>query len=390
MRRYRRKWNRKTLLMIEVRELTTPSELRAFVTFPFSLFKGNSCWVPPIINDELEVFDREKNPVFENAEIRFFMAWSDGIAVGRVAAIFNWIEIRQQKKAKIRFGWFDAIDDVRVTEALLGKVVQLGREKNLEYMEGPVGFSNMDKAGLLTEGFDQPGTMITWYSKPYYADHFKKLGFEKASEWVEFKIEIPKEGPSEKVVRFSDLILKKYNLQLIKFSSKKEVIDRADEMFELINQTYNNLSTFVPIQPRQVAYYKQKYLRFLHPDFVTCVGDENGKMVAFAITMPSFTGALQKANGSLFPFGWFHLLKALKYNQKADFYLIGVKPELQNKGITAIIFKEMNEMFNRKGITTVETNPELEENRSIQALWNSYDSQLHKRRQTYRKSLNGG
>jgi len=374
--------------MVDVEEVKSQSQLRDFVEFQFSLLGDNPHWVPPIISDELENLNPDKNPVFEHVDVRFFMAYREGKAVGRIATIINWTEVNDQQKPKVRFGWFDVVDDKEVTQALIAKVEEMGREHDLQFIEGPVGFSIMDKAGLLVEGFDKPNTMITWYSLPHYQSHLEALGFEKEKEWVEFKINIPQDGPSEKVQRFSDLIMQKYDLQVVNFSSKQHLLDRADEMFELINKTYSDLSTFTPIGSDQIAYYKKKYFRYLHPDFISCVADYEGNLVAFAITMPSFSKALQRANGKLLPLGWLHLLKARYFHQKAAFYLIGIKPEYQNKGLTSIIFKEMNEAFNRRGITEVETNPELEDNKAIRALWTSYDHELHKRRRTYRRSLN--
>ena len=373
--------------MVKIIEVNTTAQLREFVKFQFSNFEDNPYWAPPIISEELETFDPAENPLMKHADARFFMAYKNDKPVGRVAAIINWLEVNEQKKPKIRFGWFDVVDDIDVTSALLQKVEEVGKEEGLEFMEGPLGFSNMDKAGVLTEGFDELNTMITWYSAPYYKEHFEQLGLEKEKEWVEYEIEIPQDGPSEKIKRFSDLILEKYDLQVVHFSSSQDIINHADEMFDLINKTYSDLSTFVPIQAEHISYYKEKFLRYLHPDFINCVADEQGNLVAFAITMPSFAKALQKANGYLFPFGWLHLLKARYFHSKAAFYLIGIKPEFQGKGLTSIIFKEMNEMFNRRGISKVETNPELEDNDDIQALWNNYENRLHKRRRTYRKQL---
>lgn len=373
--------------MIVTKKLKTDAEFRSFVEFQFAHFKDNPYWVPPIISEELEVFDSEKNPAFKNAEAHLFMAYKEDKPVGRIAAIINWFEVNEQKKAKMRFGWFDAIDDFDVTKALLKEVEAIGRENNLSFMEGPVGFSNMDKAGLLVEGFNEMNTMITWYNYPYYSTHFEQLEFEKANEWVEYKISIPAEGPSEKVRKFSELIMKRNNLKIIRFKNKKEILHYADEMFDLLNKTYSKLSTFVPVQPEQIEYFKEKYLPYIHLDFINCVADQDDKLVAFAITMPSYTKALQRANGSLFPFGWFHLLWATHFTNKAAFYLIGIKPEFQNKGLTAIIFKEMNDVFNRRRISEVETNPELVENKAVQALWNSYESRQHKRRRTYRREI---
>lgn len=373
--------------LITIKEMTETSQLEDFVKFPFTLFKKNPYWVPPIISEEMEVFNVQKNPVFKNAEAHFFMAYRDRKPVGRIAAIVNWLEVKDQQKPKVRFGWFDAVDDIEVTKALLGEVEKVGQKHGLTFMEGPVGFSNMDKAGMLVNGFEEQNTMITWYSMPYYHQHFEQLGFAKEKEWVEYKIKVPEVGSDDRVSRFARMIMERYGLKVIRFKNKNEIMRHVDKIFELINNTYSNLSTYVPIQPEQVAYYKKKYFRYIQPEFINCVADKNGDIVAFAITMPSFTEALQHANGRLLPFGWIYLTRTLHIHTKADFYLIGIKPEYQNKGLTAIIFKEMNEMFNRRGIKEVETNPELEENKAIQALWNRYDNRLHKRRRTYRKDL---
>ena len=379
--------------MITLKEMITPRELKQFVKFPFSLYKNEPNWVPPIVADELDSMDPAKNPVFKNAEARYFLAFAKAKngkeeVVGRICAIINDIEIKEQGKPKMRFGWFDTIDDIEVTKALLAKVTEIGKENNLEFIEGPVGFSNMEKAGLLVEGYEYMNTMITWYNFPYYKDHFEQLGFEKAAEWVEFKIQIdPPETQNPKIKKFADIIAKRYDLSPLEFKTSADVKPYVNEMFGLLNKTYDKLSTFVPIQQYQIDHYKEKYIKYIHPDFIKCVQDKDGKLVAFAITMPSFNEALKKANGSLFPFGFYHLLKAKNRNDTAAFYLIGIDPEYQNKGVTAVIFQKMQELFNKRGITQVETNPELEENKAIQQLWKNYEHVLHKRRRTYRKDF---
>lgn len=373
--------------MLTIQELTSDSGLTDFVQFPFSLFAGNPYWVPPLISDEVENLNPQQNPVFNDVEAHYYMAYRNGEPVGRIAAIINWLEVKEQQLPKVRFGYFDVIDDPEVTKALLQKVYELGNQHDLEFIEGPLGLSNMDKAGMLIDGFDEPNTMITWYGKPYYRTHIEQLGFEKQKEWVEYEIQIPRDGSPDKIGRFSSLVKDRYNLKSVRFSNTREVVAHAEEMFNLINETYRELSTYVPIKSHQVEYYKERYMRYLHPDFINCVANENGELIAFAITMPSFAEALRKAEGALFPFGWFHLLKTRYFPQKASFYLIGIKPEYQNKGVTAIIFDEMNKVFNEKGISVVETNPELEDNEAIQALWQNYEHRLHKRRRTYRKAL---
>ncbi len=373
--------------MINIKEITSKGDLTKFVKFPFHLYKDCPYYVPPIIKEELDTMNPKKNPVFKNAEAAFFLAFKDGEIVGRIAAIVNWIEINDQKKSKVRFGWFDAIDDIEVTKALLNTVIDYGKKHQLEFIEGPVGFSNMDKAGLLIEGFEELNTMITWYNYPYYQEHMEALSFEPAATWVEYRIKTP-ESIKEKVLKFSAIIKERYNLKVLKFKNTKEIIPYVDDMFALLNETYSVLQTFVPIQQYQVNTYKDKYIQYVNPDYITCIADEKGKLIAFAIVMPSFSKALKKMNGKMFPFGFLHLLKAQRTNDTAAFYLIGVDPKFQNKGITALIFKEMNETFLRNGIKIVETNPELEENKAIQALWNGYDHELHKKRRTFKKNIN--
>lgn len=372
--------------MITVKQVTSKKELNTFVRFPFTLYSDCKYWVPPLIKDEVETLTQEKNPVFKNADASYFLAYKDGKVAGRIAVIINHLEINELGKKKVRFGWLDMIDDLDVTKALLEEVIAIGKQHKLEYIEGPVGFSNMEKAGILTQGFEELNTMITWYHYPYYAEHMAKLGFKKQATWVEFKLTIPKEG-REKVKKFSKIVKQRYKLEVIRFKNKKEILPYVDEMFGLLNNTYNSLQTFVPIQQYQIDYYKEKYFGFIHPDYITCIKDENGKLIAFSVVMPSFSKALKKANGRLFPLGWYHILQAQKKNSTAAFYLIGIDPEYQGKGVTAIIFDEMQELFNAKGISQVETNPELEENTAVQLLWKDYNPVKHKERSTFRKDL---
>lgn len=372
--------------MIEVREIFEKKDLLTFIKFPFSLYKDCKYWVPSLIKDELETLDKDKNPVFKNAEAKYYLAYKDNVLVGRVVAIINQVEIDEIGKKKVRFGWLDMIDDIEVTKALLEKVFEFGRSRQLEYAEGPAGFSNMEKAGILTKGFEELNTMITWYHYPYYAEHMEQLGFEKQATWVEYRLKNPKKN-IEKVRKFSVIIKKRYSLNVIRFKSKKEILPFVDDMFDLLNKTYNSLQTFIPIKQYQIDYYKEKYFSFINPDYITCITNKEGKLIAFSIVMPSFSKALKKANGKLFPFGWYHLMKAQKKNDTAAFYLIGIDPEYQGKGVTAIVFEEMRGIFERKGIVQTETNPELIENTAVQQLWKEYNPVQHKERSTFRKTL---
>ena len=371
--------------MITVREAQSTKDRKIFVDLPFQIYKDNPYWVPPIKKNELQSFD-PSNDIFKTVHAKFLLAYNGNKVVGRVVAIINTVEINELKKNKVRFGWLDYEDDIEILKALLLEVEKFGKQHQVEYMEGPMGFSNMDKAGMLTDGFTSRATMIGIYNHSYYPKHLSELGFVPEAEWLEYKfgfdeIEI---GKSKKL---TDLIEKRYNVSNYYFKTIEDLMPYVDEMFDLLNKTYADLQSFVPIEPFQVEHYKKKYLKFIHPDFISCVKDAEGKMIAFAITMPSFSKAFQKANGSLLPFGWWHLMQATKKNDHAEFYLIGIDPEYQNKGINALIFKQLHENFERRGIKTVETNPLLEENTKIQQLWSKFNPVIHKRRKTFRKDL---
>ena len=372
--------------MIKIKEITTKKEMKQFVKFPFSLYKDNHNWVPPIISDEIDNFDKDKNPVFEYAKAQFFVALKNEKIVGRVVAIINTYEVEKQGVKKIRFGWFDVIDDIKVTETLLNKVKEIGRKNDLEFIEGPVGFNNLDKTGVLTEGFDHIGTMITWYNHPYYAKHLEKLGFQKEKEYLENKF-LFKNVDAVKYGKVSNIIQRRYGLKPLNFTSTKKIMPYVDEMFELFSKSYSKLSTFVPISQAQIKHFKEKYIRFINPEYIKFVVDKNDKLVAFAIVMPSFSKALQRAKGKLLPLGIFHMLNARKNSKDVTFYLIGVDPEYQNKGVFAIIFKQYCDTFSEKGIINCIRTPELENNTAIHKIWKDFDPKTHKRRRTYKLDL---
>nr|WP_314840289.1 GTP cyclohydrolase [uncultured Flavobacterium sp.] len=372
--------------MITIHEAVSKKELTAFIKFPFSLYKNNPYWVPPLIADELETFDKTKNPAFENAEAYFYIAKKNNEIVGRITAIINWSEVKNQQKLKVRFGWFDVIDDIEVTKALLEKVYELGKKNNLDHVEGPMGFSNLDKVGVMTEGFNEIGTMITWYNHPYYANHFRELGFKVEKEYLESKF--PFENVKlEFFEKANDLVKKRYQLSPLNFKTTKEVMPHVDKMFDLFNKSYASLSSFVAISETQKEYFKKKYISFINPEFIKFVEDKDHNIVAFSIVMPDFAEALQKSKGKLFPFGFLHMLKARKQSKNVIFYLIGVLPEYQNKAVTAIIFKECYETFKEKGILNCFRTPELADNVAIQNLWKHFDPQVHKKRCTFRAEL---
>lgn len=372
--------------MITIKEAKTKNELKDFVKFSFDLYKGNPYWVPPLIDDELANFDKDKNPAFANAEAKFYLAYRDNKIVGKTAAIINWQEVNEQHKKKVRFGWFDVIDDIEVTKALLEKVYEYGREHNLEYAEGPIGFSNLDKVGVLTEGFDQVGTAITWYNHPYFKDHLEQLGFVKEKEYLENIFPFSNVKP-EMFEKAADLVKRRYGLKAVTFNTTKEVLPYVDKMFDLFNTTYSKLSSFVAVSDVQKEYFKEKYIGLINPEYINFIEDKDHNLIAFSIVMPSFAQALQKANGRLFPFGFLHLLKAKKKSKDVVFYLIGVNEEYQNKGVTAIIFEEYYRIFTKNKIEMCIRTPELEDNHAIHNLWKHFNPVVNKRRRTYRKDL---
>ncbi len=372
--------------MIELKEIKTQKEMKQFVTFPFSLYQNNKYWVPPIIKDEIANFDKSKNPVFEYANASFFIALKDHKIVGRIVAIINTYEVEKQGIKKMRFGWLDVIDDIEVTKTLINKVKEIAQQNHLNFIEGPIGFNNLDKTGVLIDGFNEMGTMITWYNHPYYKTHLETLGFTKEKEYLENKFLFSAIN-NEKYAKASALIQKRYELNPLNFSSTKKIMPYVEEMFQLFSKTYNKLSSYVPISDAQIEYFKQKYISFINPEFIKFVVDKNHKLIAFAIIMPSFSSALQKAKGKLFPFGIFHLLSARKNPKDVTFYLIGVDPEYQNKGVTAILFDEFYKSLRNKNIRYCIRTPELEENTAIHKLWSGFHPKTHKRRRTYKLNL---
>ncbi len=371
---------------ISIHEVISKKDFKEFVKFQIQLYKGNPYFVPPIIADEVSNFDASVYPVFEIASARLFMAKKNGKPAGRIAAIINSYEVEKQNIKKMRFGWYDTIDDLEVSNKLLEKVEEIGKENKLEYIEGPVGFNNLDKTGVLTEGFDHLGTMITWYHNPYQKEHLEQLGFIKEKEYLENKF-LFKNVDQKYYRRIGAIIKKRFGLESKTFTKTKDILPYVDEMFELFSKTYSRLSSYVPISDAQIAYFKKKYISFINPEYINFVVDQNDNLVAFGIVMPSYSKALQKAKGKLFPFGIFHILNARKNSKDVTFYLIGVHPDYQNKGITAIIFDDFTKAFEKKGIQTCIRTPELEENEAIRKIWENFKPVTHKRRRTYKKLM---
>ncbi|GAA4898706.1 hypothetical protein GCM10023311_24730 [Flaviramulus aquimarinus] len=373
--------------MITIKEVHTKKDLKAFVKFPFKLYKDSKYWVPPIISQEIKTFNKKENPVFNDAEARLFLAYKNNEIVGRVAAIINWLEVKEQNQKKMRFGWFDFIDDIEVSQTLLNEVEKIGKAHNLEYTEGPVGFSNLDKVGVMTEGFESIAPMVTWYNHPYYIKHYETANFKVEKSYSESKFPFKNVKP-EFFFKAQELIKRRYQLKALKLNKTEEVMLYADKMFDLFNDSYASLSSFVAINDIQKDYFKKKFISFINPEYIKFVVDKGDNMVGFAIVMPAFAKALQKTKGKLFPFGFKHIMDAKKNSKDVIFYLIGIHPDYQNKGVHAVIFNEYYETFKEKGIETCFRTPELEDNEAIHRIWKHFDPIVYKRRKTFRKNIN--
>jgi len=369
---------------IQIKEATTKAEIKAFINFPDELYEDHPYFVPSLRFDEAATLSPRKNPAFDYCEARYWLAYKNSKVVGRIAGIINNAYIDKWKNKYIRFGWIDFEDDVNISRLLLQQVENWAKEKGLNAMHGPLGFTDLDHEGTLIEGFDQPGTMASIYNYPYYQNHFEKLGFVKETDWVEYKMTSAGAVP-ERLIKLASVVERRLKLTVIRAKKKKEIRPYVIPIFELINDTYADLFGVTPLTRRQMDYYAKQYFSFLKVEYVTIIIDAEGRLAAFGITMPSLSRALQKNRGRLFPFGFIHLLKAMKKNDKADLLMIAIRKDLQGKGVNAMLMKATYDTYIKNGVTTVETNHELEDNSKVQSLWENFNVERHKRRRCFIK-----
>ena len=362
--------------------------LKKFVKFGISLYKGNDCYVPPLVFDEVETFLPSKNPAFAFCEAQPFMAYRDGKPVGRIVAIINNKLNERTGKKQARFGWVEFIDDDNVVDALFAAAEGWAKSKGMTEIVGPMGFSDMDHEGMLTFGFDELGTIATIYNHPYYPTQVERMGYVPDAEWVEYRMTVPEAVP-EKYQRIAAIVAQKYNLRALKFTSRKKIKEQYGvALFELINEAYNDLYGYCPLTPEQIEYYIDKYLGIIRLDCVSVIVDENDKLVALGISMLSLSRALQKSEGKLFPMGWWHLLRGINGpNKIVDLMLIAVKKEYLSRGVNAMIFADLLPVYIKHGFEYAESNLELENNESVQKQWQYFERRLHRRRRAYRKAL---
>ena len=377
-------------MAVEIRKLEpTKKELLKFIHFPIDvLYNDSTCYVPDLVSDMLSTFLPSENPAYDFCESAFFLAYRDGKPVGRIAGIINSLVNQREQKQEGRFGFVDFIDDEEVVDALMRAVEQWAKEKGMTCLTGPLGFTDMDPEGCLIEGFDQLGTQATIYNYPYYPKHFERLGFVKDVDWVEFKVIVPEQIP-EKMVKIGNIVQHRFNLHLVKMNSTKELVKKyGNEIFALINESYDSLFGYSPLSEKQVKHYINVYLPFLPLDHISLVADANDKLVGVGISVPSLSRALIKSRGRMLPFGWYHMLKAIKHEGRiVDLLLIAVAPEYQSKGVNSLFFVDLIPAFNKRGYEWAETNIELENNENVQKQWQYFDIKQHKRRRAFTKDI---
>ena len=376
-------------MSVEIREIApVKRELKKYVQFGIDHYAGNPYYVPPLVTDDVNTLSPGVNPAFDFCEAKSFMAYRNGKPVGRITGIINNLVNRRTGENSVRFAFVDFIDDDEVVDALFDAVERWGKEKGMTSIVGPLGFTDMDHEGMLVDGFEEVGTMATIYNYPYYPRHMDRLGVGKDVDWVEFRIDVPDSVP-EKYQRIADLVKRRNNLKVKKYTSRKKIKQEYGQaLFELINEAYDKLYGYSPLTPRQIQYYIDIYLGIINLDLVTVVTDADDKLVAIGISIQSFSEALQKSRGKLFPLGWIHLLKALRgKSDTVDLLLVAVKPEYQNKGVNALLFADLIPYYNKYGFKHAESNPELEENSKVQDQWSYFDTRQHRRRRSFRKEL---
>ena len=374
---------------IIIKKVNSKKDLKRFIEFNYELYKGNPYAVPDLYLDLANTLS-SKNAATEFCDFQPFLALRDNKVVGRIVGIINRKANKTWNLNSVRFGWIDFIDDRAVSKALIEAVENWGREHGMTTLQGPLGFTDMDPEGLLTEGFDELGTMATAYHYPYYKEHLEALGLEKDADWIEMKMNVPKEVP-ERLVKVAEMVMQRYGVSIRKFKTASQLRDAfGQEIFSVINEAFKPLFGYSELSKKQIDQYVSLYLNFIDPKLVSTVVDKNGKLIGVGITMPSIVEALQKSKGKLFPMGWYHLLKALKWKHSdhIEMMLIAVLPEWQRKGVNAIFFYDLLPYYINGGYKWVETNVELEHNDKVQSQWQFFDPRIHKRRRCYKKALN--
>lgn len=374
---------------VTVKEVTTKSELRKFVDYPNKLYKDYENFVPAFYGDDLEDWDKKKNPAFEYCDAKCFLAYKDGKIVGRIGAILSYKANEKWGTSRMRFSQVDFIDDIEVSSALFAAVEEWAKEKGCNEVHGPLGFCDLDREGMLVDGYDKRSMFITYYNAPYYNEHLEKLGYQKDTDWLEYKIKVPAVDSDVAVLihRIAERSMSRNGFHAAKLRSRSDYKKYIPQIFKLVNTCYSPLYGVVELNDRQIVKYTKKFVPLINPNYVCFVLNENDEMVAFGVSAPSMAEAMKKCRGKLFPFGFIGVLRALLKNDAIDMFLIAVRPDLQKTGVNAIILDHLIKSCNRKGIKYAETGPQLETNSKILSQWKSFEKEQHKRRRCYIKSI---
>ncbi|UCE07771.1 MAG: GNAT family N-acetyltransferase [bacterium] len=371
-------------MSIQIREVQSKKDLKKFVLFPYKLYEENQYWVPPLTKGELENLLPDKNPAFEYCEAKYWLALKDNKIVGRIAGIINHKYIEKWNKNYAGFSRFDFVNDEQVSNALMERVENWAKSKGLEGIHGPIGFTNFDHQGMLVEGFNELPTIASTYNYDYYPKYIENWGYKKEVDYLEFEVKVPDRVP-EKAESLTQLVLKKHKLKVVKAKSKKELLTYAKPIFNVINAAYHPLFASVDLSESLIDMYIKKYFSFILPEYVIIIFNEHDKVIGFQITIPSLSRAFQKANGRLFPFGFIHILRALKKPKYLDLYLVGIHPDYQGKGVSSIFMTELTKIAMVNDIISAESNSALEENKKVLEFWKYYDVRQHKRKRVYVK-----
>lgn len=374
-------------MSIEIKTVKTKKDLKTFVKIPFDIFKDNPYWVPPLIIDELETFDRKANPAFANADARLFIAYKNGKPVGRIAAIISYAANEKYKTKNLRFGWFDTIDDYEVAETLFNEVEKWGKELGMKTLTGPHGFSDLEPEGMLIEGFDQLPTIAVLYNHPYYPEFVKKYGFKKDVDYVELKSEMPEKGLPEKLLRLAGRIKERSRFKIVQFKKKKDLLSKAKEVFNLLDEAFAQLYGTVPLTEEQVDYYIKKYFTYVDKDLIKVVANKDDEIIGFVVTIPNLSKPFQKAKGKLLPFGWYYILKGFKQHETLDLYLIGIKEEYRGRGVDILMISELGKEVVKKGFKYLKSNVILAENKKAQAQLKLFNPQIYRRKRIFKKKI---
>ena len=375
---------------IEIREVQTKAELRKFVDYPNELYKDVPQFVPAFYGDDLADWDKKKNPAFDYCEARCFLAYRDGKIVGRIGAILSHKSNDTWDTNRMRFTQVDFIDDPEVSSALFQAVEDWAKEKGCAQIHGPLGFCDMDREGMLVEGFDRRSMFITYYNHPYYNEHLTRLGYVKDTDWVENLIDIPTPDSETgvKLHRLAERVLKRGIYHKADITRKGQITARhIEDVFRLVNKAYAPLYSVVELTEKQIKKYANKFVPLVNPNLLCLIYDNEEKLVAFGVCAPSMAEAMKKHRGRLFPIGWVDVLRALSKNDTMDLLLIAVDPDVQGLAINAVIMDHILQGANKMGITKAESGPTLELNEKVQSQWKFFEREQHKRRRCYVKDI---